>query len=52
MLVGESSSSLNVMNDQEIDEMLLECARTHSAAQAAAFVAKRPVLKSRNFFSG
>ncbi|WP_375659418.1 16S rRNA (cytidine(1402)-2'-O)-methyltransferase [Bartonella sp. MR30HLJHH] len=50
VLVGESSSSLNVISDQEIDEMLLERAQTHSAAQAAALVAKETGFKKQELF--
>lgn len=52
VLVGEALSSLEVMSNQEIDEILLELARTHSAAQAAALAAKKTGLKNKNFFSG
>ncbi|MBB4076891.1 16S rRNA (cytidine1402-2'-O)-methyltransferase [Bartonella fuyuanensis] len=50
VLVGESLSSLKVMSDQEIDEMLLELAQTHSAAQTAALVAKKTGLKKQKLF--
>ncbi|WP_208436119.1 16S rRNA (cytidine(1402)-2'-O)-methyltransferase [Bartonella phoceensis] len=50
VLVGEGFSSLQVMSDQEIDAMLLELAYTHSAAQAAALVAKKTGLKKQELF--
>ncbi|WP_254474703.1 16S rRNA (cytidine(1402)-2'-O)-methyltransferase [Bartonella sp. B1098] len=51
VLVGESlSPSLNVISDQEIDEMLLEHAQTHSAAQAAALVARKTGFKKQELF--
>ncbi|WP_142417179.1 16S rRNA (cytidine(1402)-2'-O)-methyltransferase [Bartonella massiliensis] len=50
VLVGEASSALNVISDQEVDEMLLEHAQTHSAAQAAALVAKKTGVKKQKLF--
>ncbi|WP_455465702.1 16S rRNA (cytidine(1402)-2'-O)-methyltransferase [Bartonella sp. B39] len=50
VLVGEELSSLEVMSDQEVDEMLLELAHTHSAAQAAAVAAKKTGLKKQELF--
>ncbi|MET3590178.1 16S rRNA (cytidine1402-2'-O)-methyltransferase [Bartonella silvatica] len=50
VLVGGALSSLEVMSGQEIDEMLLELARTHSAAKASAFVAKKTGLKKQDLF--
>ncbi|MCZ2159116.1 16S rRNA (cytidine(1402)-2'-O)-methyltransferase [Bartonella sp. 220] len=50
VLVGEALSSLEVMSHQEIDEMLLELARTHSTAQAAALAAKKTGFKKQELF--
>ncbi|WP_455480459.1 16S rRNA (cytidine(1402)-2'-O)-methyltransferase [Bartonella sp. B12(2025)] len=50
VLVGEALSSFEVMSDQKIDEMLLELARTHSAARAAALAAKKTGLKKQELF--
>ncbi|EJF88454.1 hypothetical protein ME1_00625 [Bartonella vinsonii subsp. arupensis OK-94-513] len=50
VLVGEALSSFEVMSNQEIDEMLLELARTHSTAQAAALAAKKTGLKKQELF--
>ncbi|UTO27799.1 16S rRNA (cytidine(1402)-2'-O)-methyltransferase [Bartonella harrusi] len=50
VLVGEVPPFLEVMSDQEIDGMLLELARTHSAAQAAALMAKKTGLKKQELF--
>lgn len=50
VLVGEAPPSLDEMSDQEVDEMLLELARTHSAAQAAALAAKKTGLKKQELF--
>ncbi|KEC54727.1 16S rRNA (cytidine(1402)-2'-O)-methyltransferase [Bartonella koehlerae] len=50
VLVGQALSSLQVMSDQEIDEMLLVLARTHSAAKAASLVAKKTGFKKQELF--
>ncbi|MET3560741.1 16S rRNA (cytidine1402-2'-O)-methyltransferase [Bartonella japonica] len=50
ILVGEGISSLEAMNDKEIDEMLLELARTHPASKAATLVAKKTGLKKQELF--
>ncbi|WP_019219002.1 16S rRNA (cytidine(1402)-2'-O)-methyltransferase [Bartonella florencae] len=50
VLVGQALSSVQVMSDQEVDDMLLELAGTHSAAQAAALVAKKTGLKKQELF--
>ncbi|GAB5038758.1 ribosomal RNA small subunit methyltransferase I [Bartonella henselae] len=50
VLVGQKLSSLNVMSDHEIDEMLLELARTYSAAKAASLASKKTGLKKQELF--
>ncbi|UNE55010.1 16S rRNA (cytidine(1402)-2'-O)-methyltransferase [Bartonella machadoae] len=50
ILVGEAPPFLEVMSDQEIDGMLLELARTYSAAQAAALAAKKTGFKKQELF--
>ncbi|WP_332061007.1 16S rRNA (cytidine(1402)-2'-O)-methyltransferase [Bartonella sp. CB74] len=50
VLVGAGLPSLEVMSDQEIDEMLLDLARVHSAAKVAAMVAKKTGLKKQELF--
>lgn len=50
ILVREAVSSLEEMNDQDIDEMLVELARTHPASKAAALVAKKTGLKKQELF--
>ncbi|WP_019222302.1 16S rRNA (cytidine(1402)-2'-O)-methyltransferase [Bartonella rattaustraliani] len=50
ILVGETVSSLSVVSDQEIDKMLLELARTHSASKAAILLAKKTGLKKQVLF--
>ncbi|WP_455478102.1 16S rRNA (cytidine(1402)-2'-O)-methyltransferase [Bartonella sp. B10] len=50
VLVGEALTSLEVMNKEEIDEMLLELANVYSAAKAAALVAKKTGLKKQELF--
>lgn len=50
VLVGQALSSLQVMSDQEIDALLLELSGAHSAAQAAALVAKKTGLKKQKLF--
>ncbi|WP_332065954.1 16S rRNA (cytidine(1402)-2'-O)-methyltransferase [Bartonella sp. CB189] len=50
VLVGEAPPSLKVMDDQEIDELLLELAKTHSAAKAAALATKKTGIRKRELF--
>ncbi|WP_336276460.1 16S rRNA (cytidine(1402)-2'-O)-methyltransferase [Bartonella sp. CB178] len=50
VLVGAAHSPLEVLSDQEVDEMLLELARSHSAAKAAAMVAKKTGFRKQKLF--
>ncbi|WP_455476766.1 16S rRNA (cytidine(1402)-2'-O)-methyltransferase [Bartonella sp. B41] len=50
VLVGKALASLEVINGQEIDEMLLEFASVHSAAKAAALVSQKTGLKKQELF--
>ncbi|GAA5097773.1 16S rRNA (cytidine(1402)-2'-O)-methyltransferase [Bartonella acomydis] len=50
VLVGQTLTPLDVISDQDVDDMLLKLAGTHSAAQAAALVAKKTGLKKQELF--
>ncbi|WP_455481696.1 16S rRNA (cytidine(1402)-2'-O)-methyltransferase [Bartonella sp. B35(2025)] len=50
VLVGEALTSLEVMSNQEIDQMLLELASIHSTAKAASLAAKKTGLKKQELF--
>ncbi|AFR26632.1 ribosomal RNA small subunit methyltransferase I [Bartonella quintana] len=50
VLVGQKLAPLEVMSDQEVDELLLELAHTHSAAKVAALAAKKTGLKKQELF--
>ncbi|WP_336294200.1 16S rRNA (cytidine(1402)-2'-O)-methyltransferase [Bartonella sp. CB169] len=50
VVVGAALTPMKVMSDQEIDEMLLELASSHSTAKAAAMVAKKTGFRKQELF--
>ncbi|MCZ2328753.1 16S rRNA (cytidine(1402)-2'-O)-methyltransferase [Bartonella sp. F02] len=50
LLVGEAISSLEVIDPQEIDNILLELSKEHSASQVALLASQKTGLKKRDLF--